>query len=260
MKRWCTLCTALCLLPSVLLAQQVVRERPVTLQLGVDAQGQVVAAEVMKPVRNRDSHGVVQAPSRGPVPDILAKAAREVALRWRFAPPRVGAERVAGTTYARATLQIVRTDEGVLHVRLEYRGNGPFIQDRTAPRFPVSMYRRHASGAVVIEAVMTPSGSISKPRVIGHFGPHNSTFAETALEAVRYWKGTPMQVDGRAGATRVRIPILFQSGPRPDRDWPDIMRKVDQATAPDSATAVPQKLESGEAVALDSPFMKAPSG
>ncbi|MGN2254145.1 energy transducer TonB [Frateuria sp. GZRe12] len=115
-------------------AQDVVREQPVSLQLDIDTQGQVAAVKVMDPqpfLMPNFGRQILQAPPYGPLPPVLKQAAVQVASKWRFQPTRVSGKPVTGRTWAQATLEIVKHEDGNFGVTLRYLRNGPYMEMRT---------------------------------------------------------------------------------------------------------------------------------
>lgn len=266
MKRWVMLCAALLVVPAAVCAQNVVRERPVVLRLDVNRSGVVTAAKVMPPAKRIIVYGGRQAGiSRpyGSVPEALAKAAVQVASKWRFRPPEVDGRPVSGRTWAHANLQIVKRGNGKFGIDLRYEYNGPYIQSWVLPEFPKRMLRLKQAFAVVTEAVVQPDGSVADVHVLKVLaegrGSHRQIERVTRRALVR-WKGMAMKVDGKTVATRLRIPFIFS--------WPgsskaNVERLERQVHALIKPTKEPGKndgpVRSGVVVALDNPFVKQPS-
>lgn len=250
-------------------AQEVVRERPVTLQLDVDAQGQVTAAKAMGPVRLTDSSGHQQRSWYPALSKVVSSAAEKVASNWRFEPPKVDGKPVAGRTYAQATLQIVKHGDGTFRVKLTYRGNGAFLDYRVAPIYPMRMRRLSYDAGLVADAQVAPDGSVGEIHVLKVFtraSDHGAAFAKAAQKSISKSKGEPMHVDGRAVASHVRIAIIFNHASMEavggnTREMKRTRQQVNRMMRPESkqSTAV-GPIRAGDVLALDSPFVKQPSG
>ena len=55
---------------------------------------------------------------------------------------------------------------------------------KTAPSYPELARRMHAAGKVRVEAVVSPSGSVTAAKMVGG----SPIFEKSALDAVRQWK------------------------------------------------------------------------
>lgn len=268
MNRWIMLCAVGFLLPATVIAQQVVRQQPVTLQLDVNALGKVTAAKVMPPARQLIVIGGRKAGTvrsyYGPVPDILAKAATKVAMKWRFQPPKINGRSVAGRTWAHATLQIIKRGDGTYDVDVRYESNGPYIREWAGPELSGRAIRLHHAVAVVTEAEVQPDGSVSDVHILKVFrdpADHQVQIARAIRSAMRQWKGIPMKVAGRAVATRMRIPFIYawKDTPRAELDRLKQQVEVMLHYGPGHGH-MSEPVRSGEALAMDSPFVKQPSG
>lgn len=58
------------------------------------------------------------------------------------------------------------------------------VTERVAPRYPELAKRMHIEGAVRIEAVVRPNGSVKSTRVLGG----SPVLVQPAIEAVQKWK------------------------------------------------------------------------
>lgn len=265
MCRW-GLIVAACLLAPAAFAQQVVREQPVTLQLDVDTQGQIAAAKVMdpQPLLMPGAGRLVKLPPRyGPLPPVLAQAAEQVASKWRFRPVLASGKPATGRTWATAMLQVVKRGDGNFGVDLRYLRNGPYMDYAVAPRYPQRMVKLNKSGALAVEYMVQPDGTIKGFRVLKAAGAatsHQGAFEDAVREALSRCRELPLLVDGKAVVTRVRTAYLFTAD-LPKEDADRLSRQVGDAVDPkvsgDSGTA---PLASGEAVAIDSPFQQQSAG
>lgn len=238
---------------------------PVVLQLDVNAQGHVTAVTPMpgRQVRMHTRGGmVVVRKASMPLTGELAGAARKVAMQWTFQPRKVNGKPVSGRTWARARLQIVKQTPSTYGVRLRYQDNGPYIYSTVAPRYPRRMITRHRYAGMVLEAVIEPDGSLGDLRVVsvhGNARGSSSAFRKAALDSMRHWRGHPEQIDGRDVPTHLRIPMFFMLGDMSRAARARIHAQVRKAMPPQGRSAPRVPLESGQALALDSPFVKQPS-
>jgi hypothetical protein len=266
MRRWGLIVAAWMLAPAAF-AQQVVQEQPVTLQLDVDTQGQIAAAKVMdpQPLLMPGAEGLVKLPPRyGPLPPVLAQAAAQVASKWRFSPILASGKPVTGRTWATAMLQVVKREDGNFGVALRYLRNGPYMDYVVMPRYPQRMGVLHKSGALAVEYMVQPDGTIKGLRVLkaaGDATSHQGIFEDAVREALGGCRELPLLIDGKAVVTRVRTVYTFTIANRPKGDANRLSRQVRDAVGPNvSSNFKTAPLASGEAVAIDSPFLKQPAG
>lgn len=263
MKRWGMICACLLVLPMTVRAQQVVRQRSVLLQLDVDAQGQVTAAKVMRAgAGGRDARRVAGADADG-LPASLDQAVRAVAREWRFRAPRQHGHAVPGRTYAYTTMKILKLSDGSYRLDLHYLRNGPVLRQLRGVVYPQRMRRQGYSGAVVVEARVLPDGTIAHARAVKVFTTASDggrIFARAAVDMFKHARGLPMQLDGHAVTTRIRVPVYFQliGDEDPEKDYG---RKVDALMQPErSAGRLQSPAAPNQAVAMDSPFVRQPPG
>lgn len=241
-------------------AQQVVREQPVTLQLDVDAQGQVAAAKPMDPLPillPRLGRLITERPRYSPLPPVLAQAAAQVACRWRFKPIVVAGQPATGRTWANATLQIVKREDGTFAMNLRYVRNGPFMTKAVAPSYPEHMRQPGSLGAVVMEYTVETDGTIDKAHAIRAFGAaadHQEAYEDVVRTALAKSRSMPLMINGVAIATRVRTPFIFTVDPPLKGKLAELERQVHETVDPQSHGAQDTATTSGENVAVDSPF------
>jgi periplasmic protein TonB len=75
------------------------------------------------------------------------------------------------------------------------------------PVYPRIALRRKISGSVNIECVISASGEILNPRVVG--GEQFQVFEASCLKSLKKWKYAPAMKDGHAVACRLLIPYQF---------------------------------------------------
>jgi TonB family protein len=263
MKRWAMICACLLVLPMTARAQQVVRQRSVLLQLDVDAQGQVTATKVMRQGAAGGSASRVAGTDADGLPASLDQAVRAVARKWRFRAPRLHGQAVPGRTYAYTNMKILKMADGSYRLDLHYLRNGPVLRQLQAAVYPMRMRRLGYNGAVVVEAQVLPDGTITHALAVQAFtaaSDRGRSFARAAVDMFKHARGVPMQLDGHAVTTRIRMPIYFQllGKGNPEKEYG---RQVDALMHPEKgAGRLQAPAAPNEAVAMDSPFVRQPSG
>jgi hypothetical protein len=248
-------------------AQQVVRKLPVALQLDVNGQGQVAAMAFMDPPKGRiGAHGplMIVPGQQTALPDALANAVKQAASHWRFKGRRVDGHPVSGRTWVHAELQIVERPDHTYATRLLYLRNGPYFYRKDPPRYPSHAIRNGGHAAVVVDALVQPDDTVANVHVVKVYGNvpgDDDDFRQAVEDAVKRWKGHAELIDARAVATHVRVPIFFVLDYTTDAEKERLHELVAQDMQAQGASTLPVRhLQSGEAVALDSPFVKQPSG
>lgn len=77
---------------------------------------------------------------------------------------------------------------------------------RREPVYPPELKRLKIQGSVTIDCVVDQNGNIRNPKI---HSSDNVGFNKNALDAVRKWKFTPGEKDGKKVMVKVRIPINF---------------------------------------------------
>lgn len=246
-------------------ASDAVLEWPVTLQLDVNTAGQVTSAKVMDPVPLMQPAGddlAAQKPRFGPLPDALVPIVEKATLKWRFQPIRVQGIPVTGRTWAVAELHFAKRN-GNVDVSIQYVRNGPFMRYPVMPKYPELMVRQDISGALAVEYVVEPDGSTDQIRILKAFGgaaEHEDLFGQAVRTALSESKSIPLMVDGKAVATRMRVPYVFHTDDgMPDFDSDRLLKKalnaINLESRSDSSEA---SMEAGWSVAVNSPFVLPP--
>src|SRR5207244_3707378 len=75
----------------------------------------------------------------------------------------------------------------------------PRIVKMVQPTYPPAAIKQHVEGVVVLDATLTPSGSVEKLKVIS--GP--PALIQAAMEAVQQWHYEPTRLNG------VAVPVLL---------------------------------------------------
>ena len=253
-------------LASAASASDAVREWPVTVQLDVNTAGQVTSAKVMDPVPLMQPAGdglAAQKTRFGPLPDALVPIVEKATLKWRFQPIRVQGIPVTGRTWAVAELQFAKRKNGDVDVSIQYVRNGPFTRYPVMPKYPELMVRQDVSGALAVEFVVEPDGSTDQIRILKAFGgaaKHEDLFGQAVRKALSESKSIPLMVDGKAVATRMRVPYVFHTDDgMPDFDSDRLLKKawhaINLESQGDSSEA---SMEAGRSVAVNSPFVLPP--
>ena len=93
----------------------------------------------------------------------------------------------------------------------------PKIGERPRPMMPSLLRGESVSGRVLVEFVVDSGGNVSQARVVEATPPE---FADTGRRYFEQAKFTPGQKDGRAVATRMRMPFIFhQNAVDPTADF-----------------------------------------
>jgi protein TonB len=77
---------------------------------------------------------------------------------------------------------------------------------RREPVYPPELKRLKIEGQVFIDCVVDKNGNVRNPKV---HKSDNDGFNKNAIDAVRKWKFTPGEKDGKKVLVKVRIPINF---------------------------------------------------
>ena len=82
----------------------------------------------------------------------------------------------------------------------------PIATNQVAPIHPYKLQREGVSGEVVVEFICDSKGNVRGARVIKST---NREFNGPALAAIRSWKFTPGEKDGKQVSTKMRLPFGF---------------------------------------------------
>lgn len=82
------------------------------------------------------------------------------------------------------------------------------------PAYPRDALREGASGTLTLLVSVDASGSASGVRLLGR-GSGNAALDQAAIAAARQWRFVPAHKQGRAVASRLKIPVTFESGMEP---------------------------------------------
>lgn len=84
--------------------------------------------------------------------------------------------------------------------------NKPIARRQGAPRYPPAARRQGLQGRVTAEFIINEKGDVTRVTITYSSDP---IFENTTIEAIRNWKFTPGEKDGRKVKTRARITIPF---------------------------------------------------
>jgi TonB family protein len=82
------------------------------------------------------------------------------------------------------------------------------------PAYPRDALRDGASGKLTLLVSVDVTGSASDVQLLGR-GSGNAALDQAAIAAARQWRFVPAQKQGRAVASRLKIPVTFESGREP---------------------------------------------
>lgn len=82
------------------------------------------------------------------------------------------------------------------------------------PAYPADALREGASGKLTLLVSVDATGSASDVQLRGR-GTGNAALDQAAIAAARQWRFVPAQKQGRAVASRLEIPVTFESGREP---------------------------------------------
>lgn len=131
------------------------------------------------------------------VPQIPMSADLEVATG-------TGAGLLSGNEIRSLTTAETVTDEAFDVADLEKR---PEPVSQVAPAYPAELRKAKVDGVVTLVFVLDETGRVEEPRVENSSRPE---FEKPALEAIRKWRFSPGQKDGKAVRTYIRVPMRFR--------------------------------------------------
>lgn len=82
------------------------------------------------------------------------------------------------------------------------------------PAYPRESLRKGTSGEVMLLVSVDEAGAVSDVRLLGR-GTGDSALDQAAIAASRQWRFEPARKHGRAIASRLKIPVKFESGMEP---------------------------------------------
>ena len=84
----------------------------------------------------------------------------------------------------------------------------PALVKKVPPEYPHSAQQAHITGAVVLEAEVTPAGTVESVRVVKSV----SMLDEAAIQAVKQWKYSPLVLNGKAVPFILTVTVTFNLG------------------------------------------------
>lgn len=83
----------------------------------------------------------------------------------------------------------------------------PVVVRRVEPVYPPPLLRIHKEGTVILEAVISASGSVQEIRIIRS---DHSLFAQSAINAVSQWTYRPAKLRGKPIAVYFQVTVMFK--------------------------------------------------
>jgi len=83
----------------------------------------------------------------------------------------------------------------------------PEAVSQVAPSYPAELRKAKVEGSVTLIFVLNEEGRVEDPRVENSSRPE---FEKPALEAIRKWRFSPGEKDGKPVRTYIRVPMRFQ--------------------------------------------------
>ena len=106
-----------------------------------------------------------------------------------------------------------QTEKGAY--RLDELGTKPSVIHAVPPKYPYEAAQKGIKGKVLVQFVLTKEG-IAKEPIVVESSPEG-VFDEAALEAVKQYKFNPGTIGGEAVDCIVKMPIVFELTPGPDK-------------------------------------------
>ena len=169
---------------------------PITAALDVDAQGQVVHAQVL---------------GKNVLPQVLQSLTEKTTRNWRFVPATIGGNAAPARTYASFQMQVQKI-KGNEQLRLHYLFHGPGRISLQSPAYPPEMIRQLVQAKVVVGFEVNGDGSASNVHIATaktSGGVRGAAFYKASIDAIEKGKYLPELVDGRPVVTHMRVPFTF---------------------------------------------------
>ena len=176
----------------------------ITAALDVDAQGQVVHAQLL---------------GKDVLPQLQALT-EQTTHDWQFVPATVDGKPAPARTYALFDVQM-RKIHGSQQLRLHYIMHGPGRVFFETPAYPLEVIKQLVSASVVMAFNVNGDGSVSNVHVVTaktSRGVSGAAFYKASIAAVEKDRFLPELVDGRPVVTQMRFPIMFSPGGYDGRD------------------------------------------
>ena len=101
--------------------------------------------------------------------------------------------------------QPIETEELVYELKSVTKPPKPVKQG--APWYPSDLRKKGIQGTVILGFIVNKEGRVANIKVLSS---DHELFAEPAVDAVKYWRFEPAEMNGKPVACRVRIPIPFK--------------------------------------------------
>jgi TonB family protein len=171
-------------------------DRPLQLQLDIDAQGHL--AKVEAPVETPP-----------PVVDQLTKAANS----WTYTAPQRDGHGLSVRTWAYLILHVAPAPGEGFRVGITLVANGPGVDQRFVPIYPDEGLARKIEAFIVVSMTVKPDGTLDDAKFersevsVGN----DRIFRKAILASMSTWRAHPELIDGKPIATRVQVPFLFDA-------------------------------------------------
>jgi len=206
----------------------------------IDVQGKVEHVDLL-PVRDRGSKVLA---------DQLAPLIKSTIAHWEFVPATENGKPAPAHTFVHGVVEF-RPKGQDYEARYVYIGNGPEIEEPTAPKYPRDMIEERTQATLNMLVLVQPDGQLTDVHLesaTSTDGKRVGQFLVAAKEAMSSWHAQPEMVDGHPVKTWVRVPISFdlRSNVNQLRYDPELKRSIDSPAAP------PKDSAGDQAMALDS--------
>jgi TonB family protein len=94
------------------------------------------------------------------------------------------------------------------------------------PAYPREALREGASGTLILLVSVDATGAVGEVQLFGT-GSGNAALDRSAIAAARQWRFVPAREHGRAVASRLRVPVTFESGLKPEAAPPGVANASD---------------------------------
>jgi TonB family protein len=148
-------------------------------------------------------------------PPLLMKSAMDAVRQWKYKPTMINGNPVNVDTTVTVIFTLGGSNAEVPNPAApETPATSPLPRDsvrsapaiaHSAPIYPTDAKEKHIEGIVVLRATISESGSVKKLEI--ESGPPELT--DAAMDAVRRWQFSPLEVNGTQVETQRRIAILF---------------------------------------------------
>lgn len=129
---------------------------------------------------------------------------------WEFEPATANALPVATTTGLLVQVVLEPTAEGGMTLWFGGTYTGPLRSRFTPPRYPPGALYSKAEAFLDVDVSIGADGGVTIEAIaVRGKGGQETSFKKAVREAAAHWRFAPELIDGRAVATRVRVPVSF---------------------------------------------------